>query len=239
MSVGHAHRDAPAPAAAVVRILQRNPGLRAHLAGPVIVNRKYRVPYLAGSSIDGWTTYIDSQTPLLLPKSRVEPDRYYPKHERSEWWLMVMRGMPYLPGAGLGAHRIAHGIEQNSMRLDGIDDDRIAEYEAESWALADTDEHAELPPEAFPPDLYLGPYQAAEDSDRNEDQIDKRLLPLLRAAQRLPDKLSHAEAGYTAGSGQRFCRTCEYSDHAAPPVCRYVEDIAPEGVCRLWHRMAA
>ncbi len=177
MSVGHHDGDAPAPAAAVVRILQRNPGLRAHLAKPPIINRQYRVPYLAGSSIDGWTTYIDSQTPLLFPQSRVESDLYYPKHERSEWWLMVMRGMSYLPATGLGAHRIAHGIEQNAMRLDGIDDERIAQYEAESWALVDIDEHVKLPPEAFPPDLYLGPYR------ENQDNLDERLLPLLMAAQ--------------------------------------------------------
>lgn len=182
MSVGY-HGDEPAPVGAVVRLLQRNPGLRAHLARLPIVNRQYRVPYLAGSSIDGWTTYIDNQTPEVLPKSGIAPDVYYPKHERPEWWLMVMRGMEYFPATGLGAHRLAHGIEQYSMRLDGIDDDRIAQYEAESAALVNIDEQVKLPPEAFPPDLYLGPYQAAGDSDKEEDKLDVRLLPLLRTAQ--------------------------------------------------------
>lgn len=175
--------DEPAPVGAVVRILQRNPGLRAHLARSPIVNRQFRVPYLAGSSIDGWTTYIDSQTPDIFPKSRVEPDETYPFHERPEWWLMVMRAMAYFPASGLGAHRLAHGIEQYMMKLAGIDDERIAQYEAESAALVNIDEHVKLPPEAFPSDLYLGPYEAAGDSDKAEDAIDARLLPLLRQAQ--------------------------------------------------------
>jgi hypothetical protein len=60
---------------------------------------------------------------------------------------------------------------------DGVSDDRIAQYEKESRALVDIDEHVKLPPEAFPPDLYLGPYESDQDS------LDARLLPLLRAAQ--------------------------------------------------------
>lgn len=177
MSIGGRHTDAPAPAATVVRILQRNPGLRAHLLRPPIINRQYRVPYLAGSSIDGWTTYIDSQTPKIFPISRVEPDKTYPNHERPEWWLMVMRGMDYDPPRGLGAHPVAHGIEQMLMRLDGIDEERIEQYEKESKGLVNLDEHAKLPPQAFPPDLYLGPYL----DDQNA--LDIKLVPLLQMAQ--------------------------------------------------------
>lgn len=183
MSTGDHHKPDPAPVAVVVRTLQGNPGLRAHLARTPIVNRQFRIPYLAGSSIDGWTTYIDSQAPDVLPKSNIRPDEGYPPHERSEWWLMVMRGMPYFPATGYGAHRIAHGIEQYRLRLNGVDDERIALYEAESAALVNIDEHVKLPPEAFPPDLYLGPYEAAGDADREEDRLDQRLLPLLWQAQ--------------------------------------------------------
>lgn len=182
MSTGD-HKPDPAPVAVVVRTLQGNPGLRAHLARPAIVNRQFRVPYLAGLSIDGWTTYIDSQTPDEFPISHVRPDETYPWHERPEWWLGVMRGMPYFPATGWGAHRIAHGIERYMMKLDGISDERIEQYEAESAALVNIDEHVKLPPEAFPPDLWLEPYIAADDADRAEDRLDKRLLPLLRAAQ--------------------------------------------------------
>jgi hypothetical protein len=182
MSAGHEDPD-PAPAAVVVRTLQRNPGLRAHLARPPIINRQYRVPWLAGSSIDGMVTYIDNQTPDEFPISKVRPDETYPWHERPEWWLGVMRGLPYFPATGYGAHRIAHGIEQYMMRLSGIDDERIALYEKESLALVDIDEHVKLPPEAFPPDLWLEPYIAADDADKTEDRLDQRLLPLLRQAQ--------------------------------------------------------
>ena|ERR1700675_2008279 len=182
MSAGQSG-DEPASAGAVRKLLQRNKGLRDHLARRPIINRQYRVPYLAGSSIDGFTTYIDNQAPDLLPKSNVYPDEAYPPHERAEWWLMVMLGMEYFPATGIGAHRYAHGIERDTMIRDGIDDERIAIYESESAALVSIDEHVKLPPEAFPPDLYLGPYMAAEDSDANERHLDKRLLPLLRQAQ--------------------------------------------------------
>jgi hypothetical protein len=185
MSVGshHGDNDAPAPVVVVVKLLQKNPGLRAHLARRPIINRQYRVPYLAGSAIDGAITYIDNQTPDIFSKSRVYPDETYPWHERPEWWLGIMLGLPYFPATGYGAHRLAHGIEQYLMKLDGIDDERIAQYEKESLALVNIDEHVKLPPEAFPPDLWLEPYIAADDADRAEGRLDQRLLPLLRQAQ--------------------------------------------------------
>lgn len=174
MSAGHHHGDAPAPVGTVVRWLQGNPGLRMAVqrAQHPIVNRQFRIPYLAGSSIDGRVVYIDSQTPERFAKSNVEPDETYPYHELPERYLMVAMGFDYLR-----AHRIAHGIEQYCMKLDGISDERIAQYEKESWALVDIDENVKLPPEAFPSDLYLGPYES------DEDKLDERLLPLLRQAQ--------------------------------------------------------
>lgn len=171
MSSGH-HDDAPAPVGAVVSLLQRNAGLRAHLGARPWINRQFRVPYLAGSSIDGGTVYVDAQTPERFPKSAVEPDEYYAAHEMTEWWLMTRLGWPYLR-----AHHLAHGVERYRMKIDGIGDERIEQYEAESLALVNIDEHLKLPPEAFPPDLYLGPY------DTDEDGLDKRLLPVLRTAQ--------------------------------------------------------
>ena len=51
MSAGRNQGDAPAGASVVLRTLQKNGGLRAHLASPLTINRQYRVPYLAGSSI--------------------------------------------------------------------------------------------------------------------------------------------------------------------------------------------
>jgi len=193
MSVGHHHGedDAPAGAGTVVRLLRDNPGLRNHLAplqdflGWGLIDRRYRVPYLAGSSSDGRTVYIDAQTPNVLPKSKIEPDRFYAAHEMTEWWLMTRLGMQYFPAAGPSAHRLAHGVERYFMMLDGISDERIEEYEAESLALVNIDEKLKLPPEAYPPDLYLGPYEARGDSDRKEDELDRRLLPLLRQAQML------------------------------------------------------
>ena len=73
--------------------------------------------------------------------------------------------------------------ETYDARLSGIVDERIAQYEKESLALVNIDEHVKLPPEAFPPDLWLEPYIAADDADKEEDRLDQRLLPLLRQAQ--------------------------------------------------------
>lgn len=187
MSAGHHLRgDEPAPLSVVRRYLQGNPGLREAVARAKhpIVSRQFRVPYLAGASIDGRMVYIDSQTLERFPRSGIEPDEAYPYHEYPEWYLMTRLGLPYFPARGWGAHRIAHGIEWLCLSTeDGYSDDQIREYEAESAALVNIDEHLKLPPEAFPPDLYLGPYQARGDSDKTEAKLDARLLPLLRTAQ--------------------------------------------------------
>lgn len=172
MSSGHKHGDEPAPVTAVVRMLQGNAGLRAHVARYPIINRQFRVPYLAGSSTDGHVTYIDSQVPPRLEKSGVEPDYYYCDHEGFEWYCMTRLGFDYSR-----AHRLAHGFERMKMKMSGISDEQIEQYEDESEAMVIVDEHLKLGPEAFPPDLYLGPYQ------EDEDGLDKRLLPMLRAAQ--------------------------------------------------------
>lgn len=178
MSSGHRDLGDPAAASQVIRMLQMNPGLRAHVGRPPNVDRSFRVPYLAGSSRDGQTVYIDAQTPACL-KCGIEPDEFYAMHECFEWYCMAMLGLPYNPAAGLGAHRRALGFEHMMMRMQGIEDEQIAAYEEESDELAESDEHAGLPPEAFPPDLYLGPYED------DPDELDERLLPLLRQARML------------------------------------------------------
>lgn len=60
----------------------------------------------------------------------------------------------------------------------------------------------------------------------------KTHLPLLWGE--LDNKLAHDEAKYRKGYEPEFCRTCEYSDHAARPKCSLVENISPTGWCRLW-----
>lgn len=173
MSAGH--KDEPAPVGAVLRFIQRNPGLAPFLNRFPLINRDFRVPYLAGRSIDGMTTYIDANTPLRLPKSGLEPDLTYPPHEGFEWWAMARLGLSYER-----AHPLAHGYEQMLIRQTGVPDEIIEQYEKESRELAAGDDHAKLPPEAFPPDLYLGPYQD-----------DEKLLPLLQMAQMLRPQVGY------------------------------------------------
>lgn len=172
MASGHVGGDGePAGVAKVVRLIQRNAGLRAFLARAPIVVRKFRVPYLAGRSRDGMVTYADESFPQRLPKTGIEPDRYISGHEGFEWWLMT-RGMDYFP-----AHWDAEGYEHYLLKLDGVSQEGIDAYEEECQEYVSADEAARITPECVPPDLYLGPYE------RDEDALDKRILPILRQAQ--------------------------------------------------------
>jgi hypothetical protein len=92
-------------------------------------------------------------------------------HEGFEWWLMT-RGMDYFP-----AHWDAEGYEHYLLKLDGVSQEGIDAYEEECQEYVSADEAARITPECVPPDLYLGPYE------RDEDALDKRILPILRQAQ--------------------------------------------------------
>lgn len=171
MSSGH--RDGkvePLPVGQVVRLIGKNPGLRAVVNAPLIVSRRYQVPYGAGRSRDGVMTYIDENVPERF-KMGIEPDRYVAGHEGSEWWRMT-RGKDYWPSHALGL-----GVEHYLMRLDGCDDEAIAAYEQEWRTYVSEDESERVTADSVPPDLYLGPYES------DEDGLDKKLLPILRAAQ--------------------------------------------------------
>jgi len=195
MSAGHRHTDA-APVSAVIRLIQREVGLRNFLVRPPIVSRRFLVPYGAGRSMDGGMTYADEGTPLRF-KMGVEPDRYVNGHEGIEWWLMTRLGLKYWVGPGAkSAHWWATGYEHMLLKLDGWSDDDIVAYEDEWATLISGDEAARLSPETVPPDLYTGPYEPEMDSDEGEDGMDAKILPILLAARsRL---MSVREVGLTA-----------------------------------------
>ena len=223
------------PSAAVVQIdevsqavLDAHPDLRAYLETQPVISRQYKVPYLGGVSTDGKTVYIDRDLPEALPS--VEPDAYIAHHERMEWWLMTRLGMDYLgKDGGDGAHHFAVRYEHDALKADGHDTD---DYEDELVPYIKEDEYADLGPDDVPPDLFLGPYEDDQDS------LDRKLLPVLKAAgvALTGRKLGHAVVSYGPGHTPEFCRTCEYSDHAASPQCRFVVNIEPDGWCKLWDR---
>jgi hypothetical protein len=181
MSSGDARSDA-APVGAVVRMIQREPGLRDFLSRPQIVSRKFLVPYGAGRSMDGGMTYMNEGVPVRF-KMGVEPDRATAGHEGFEWWLMTRKGLRYWVGPSpTSAHWWAEGYEHYLLKLEGWSDDEIAAYEAEWDEYISEDEAARISPETVPPDLYQGPYEPAMDSDETEAGMDARILPILQAA---------------------------------------------------------
>jgi hypothetical protein len=182
MSSGDARRSDVAPVGSVVRMIQRNPGLRNFLNRPQIVSRKFLVPYGAGRSMDGGMTYADENIPERF-KMGVEPDKYAAAHEGFEWWLMTRLGMKYWQGPGSrSAHWWAEGYEHYMLRLDGWSDEDIEAYENEWDTYLSIDEGQRISSNTVPPDLYTGPYEAGMDSDEAEDGMDSRILPVLQSA---------------------------------------------------------
>jgi hypothetical protein len=180
MSAGHPTEAAPV--GAVVRMIQRNPGLQNFLGRPMIVSRKFLVPYGAGRSMDGAMAYIDEGVPTRF-KMGVEPDKYTNGHEGFEWWLMTRLGLKYWLGPNArSAHWWAEGFEHLMLKLDGWSDDEIQAYEDE-WITYVSDAEAErISIETVPPDIYTGPYDAAGDTDAAEAADDAKILPILLAA---------------------------------------------------------
>lgn len=181
MSSGHRHTDA-APIGAVVRLIQREPGLRNFLDRPQIVSRKFLVPYGAGRAMDGGITYADENVPERF-KMGVEPNKYVAGHEGFEWWMMTRKGKFYWHGGGACcAHWWATGYEHMLLKLDGWSDDDIAAYEEEWLTYISEDESQRISPDTVPPDLYTGPYEPGQDTDPGEEKISAKILPILQAA---------------------------------------------------------
>lgn len=181
MSSGHRHTDA-APVAAVVRLIQNNPGLKYFLGQYAPVSRKFLVPYGAGRSADGGMVYIDQNIPERF-KMGVEPDKYVCAHEGMEWWLMTRRSKDYWMGpVAASAHYWATGYEHLLLKLDGYGDDEIAAYEKEWSVYIGEDEAQRVTAETVPPDLYQGPYEEDLDDVAADKEEDRKILPILQAA---------------------------------------------------------
>jgi hypothetical protein len=226
MSAGHLDEE-PATERATQALLDKHPDLVAFLTIEPVISREYKIPYLGGISKDGKTVYIDRDLPKTLP-SGIEPDFYIATHEHAEWWLMTRLEMDYLGKGGAdGAHHFAVRIEHDALNADGIDPDL---YEDELSGYIKENEHINLSPDEVPPDLFLGPYLDDEDS------LDRKIIPILKAAAVAVTgrKLPHAVVSYGPGHDPEFCHTCKYSDHAESPKCRFVANIEPDGWCVLW-----
>lgn len=113
----------------------------------VTINRGYRIPYIAGSSLNHKTVYIDSKLPLKLP----DGEDYLPFlliHEIVEKYLIDVYGKKYEP-----AHLVASAMEKRAALKSGIDWKVYTDF-FNKWAKRDE----QLGSEDLPPDLDLTPY---------------------------------------------------------------------------------
>lgn len=147
--------EAPRPYLTPEQILAR-PEVRQAIETPRSIDRRYRVPYLAGSSNAGGTTYIDASIPptARLGGRNVDVAKYLNIHEQVEHALMIEGLMPYEQ-----AHRIATEHEIAAVRADGVNVTRYNDFM--DGHLKATE--AEIGKgENFPPDLYTKPYPHKE-----------------------------------------------------------------------------
>lgn len=148
--------EAPRPYLTPEQILAR-PEVRQAIETPRSIDRRYRVPYLAGSSNAGGTTYIDASIPpvVKIGRKNVDVAKYLNIHEQVEHALMIEGLMPYEQ-----AHRIATEHEIAAVRADGVDVTRYNDFM--DGHLRATE--AEIGKgENFPPDLYTKPYPHTEE----------------------------------------------------------------------------
>jgi len=145
---------------------------------PRTIDRGHDVPYLAGSSNDGRTTYIDKRVPAELTVKGItfDPAKYLDVHETREHDLMTKAGEPYET-----AHREALQVERAAVEADGIDWNG---YQEEMHKLVGETEHeqAKTPPN----DLYTKPYphREAEFLKREGEQTAGQATPEAPAAPR-------------------------------------------------------
>lgn len=115
-----------------------------------IINRKFNIPYLAGSNEKGGITYIDKSLPqqIKVYNKVFDPAKYLNIHEQVERALMEQMNLPYIK-----AHSIAEEYERAALEKDGID---WMQYERTlNGYINETEHKTKL---SIPSDLYMKPY---------------------------------------------------------------------------------
>lgn len=114
------------------------------------INRKFDIPYLAGSNDDGGKTYIDKRLPkfINIDGKKLDPSKYLNIHEQIEHALMEELNLPYAK-----AHFIAEAYERSALEKDGF---KWMDYEHVLDGYIDEIEHEKI--KTAPDDLYKKPY---------------------------------------------------------------------------------
>lgn len=149
LDLAHALLRKPEEHQKIVDILSL-PTVKEDISKPREINREHDVPYLAGSSKDGGTTYIDKRVPkeINVGSTKMDPAKYLNIHEQTEHALMTIGKMSYKE-----AHAIATDHEKKAVEEDGHS---WKDYENTLDGYINETEHenAKKPPK----DLYLKPY---------------------------------------------------------------------------------
>src|SRR5580658_1828531 len=139
-------------------------------------DRKHDVPYLAGSSLDGKTIYIDRHMPksLKVRGRTVMTDRFLVLHEQVEKSLIDQLGLHYMH-----AHQIATRAEQAAVRAAGISW-KVYDRFMQKNVKRDGDERLSR----VPADLDTKPYRDEHDVDllrRMEAAVERGQVPPARS----------------------------------------------------------
>jgi len=127
------------------------------------INRNYDLPYVAGSSTNRRTVYIDRHFPrdgkLKIAGRAVDVTPFILCHEMFETAMFDFYGEKYLQSpAGPGAHNLASVYEDDEVAAAGIKP-RLYERAFKPYIKSDAKEQLEI----TPPDLDLQPYRDSGD----------------------------------------------------------------------------
>lgn len=126
------------------------PGIAGVGARSIAVDNSHDIPYLAGSSNDGKTVYIDRRVPatMTVGDKTFDPRKYLMVHELRENHEMTINGQPYET-----AHRAALNVEKAAVEGDGINWNGYQEQMQKMAAQTQRES-----PTNPPSDLYTKPY---------------------------------------------------------------------------------
>lgn len=222
MSSGDHFDDTPGSLARLRALLIRFPAIGQQLRLRRKVLRGFDLPYLAGSSWDGRTIYIDQHLPMLV--NGIPITQFLEVHESVERALQIAsRRDPALADyrSYEACHHLATAAECYAVISAGYD-----------WKTYRDGLHPDYAPiegehiHRVPPDLMLYPYSG------------KLLVRMRECAEKT--KFTQEEVNYRpATSESRECEGCWKFLPRTGRCLRVAGSISPEGVCDKWEREKA
>ena len=157
MSAGVRDKPTKPPASALAKLTPAFMREAQKRIASIKIDRTHDIPYLAGSSADGKTMFIDRHIPKTVKVGTIsfDPARFLVWHEIPEK-MLTQDGMAYQP-----AHQIATHIEKQKVTAAGIDWNKY-EHIYDGY-IDETENEADKHP---PKNLDLIPYKDEHDQKR-------------------------------------------------------------------------